>query len=363
MDYRALFREIMYYGDFDHMPVIHWKGWPETRERWIAEGMPADINEHEYFGTVPFWYGLTLSPHHFGTTNLFPCFETTTIEETNEYSIFRQYDGVICKGWKGRSSIPHYIDFTLKTAKDWPEYKKRLQPDPKRIPNDLDKRIADAENSGLPIIVHTGSLMGWIRNWMGVENMTYLMCMEPDCYADMADTLADLACWEIDQIVPRMKTKPDMGFGWEDICSKSGPFVSPAIFDQYIAPGYRKIRSKLESYGIDLFGVDSDGKVEPLIPNWLDSGVNVMFPLEPGTWKATPSVIRKKFGKELRIVGGFDKFVLEKDKNAIDNEIKRHRDIMKEGGFILMPDHLITPDVSLANYIYYLNRIRELRLH
>ena len=32
------------------------------------------------------------------------------------------------------------------------------------------------------------------------------------------------------------------------------------------------------------------------------------------------------------------------------------------GGFIMMPDHLITPDTPLEDYKYYLNRVRELRL-
>ena len=38
-------------------------------------------------------------------------------------------------------------------------------------------------------------MMGWIRNWMGVENMSYLCTDDRDVYADMVMTLADLTCW------------------------------------------------------------------------------------------------------------------------------------------------------------------------
>ena len=38
MNYRKLFQEIVNYGQFDRMPVIHWHGWDETHERWYAEG-------------------------------------------------------------------------------------------------------------------------------------------------------------------------------------------------------------------------------------------------------------------------------------------------------------------------------------
>jgi uroporphyrinogen decarboxylase len=353
---RELWRNIMHYGEFDRVPVIHWTGWTETIERWRGEGMPADVDVHAYFGTVPQWRGVGVN------LSLHPPFEEVTIKESDEWRIFRQTDGVICQAWKRKSCIPHFIDFTLKTADDWPEYKKRLQPDPARIPADLDERIAKAENLQQPIIINIASMMGWTRNWMGVENMSYLMYDDRDCYAEIVDTLADLTCWGIDRVIPRMKSPPDMGFGWEDICGKTGPLVSPDIFDECVAPGYRKIRNKLESCGVTLMGIDSDGMVEPLVQHWLDSGVNVQFPIERGTWKATPEHIRRRFGKELRIVGGYDKLALEKGRAAIDKELADRIELIKQGGYVPMPDHLITPGVPLDDYKYYLDRVRELRV-
>ena len=196
---------------------------------------------------------------------------------------------------------------------------------------------------------------------MGVEGMAYLMYDAPDVYADMVDTIADLTCWTLDQVIPRMTRPPDMGFGWEDICGKNGPLVSPAIFRRYVAPGYRKIRATLERHGVHLLGIDSDGLVEPLIGDWLDAGVNVQFPVEIGTWHADPRVLCRTFGKELRIIGGIDKMVLEQNPAAIDAEIARRLPLMQEGGFIPMPDHFITPGVSITNYRYYLERMRQLR--
>lgn len=355
MTHRELWQQIMHYGEFDRMPVIHWTAWPETYDRWHREGLPQDVNLHEFFDAVPQWVGVGAN------VGLFPAFEEELIEETETYRIFRDGQGVVQQDWKHESCIPHFIDFTFKDATGWPEYKKRLQPDPARIPQSFDADIRRAEQAGLPVVINTASMMGWIRNWMGVENMSYLMYDDPDCYADIVDTIADLVCWSIDQTIPRMNGKPDMGFGWEDICGKTGPLVSPSIFDRCVASGYRKIRDKLESHGVSLLGIDSDGMVEPLIPNWLEAGVNVQFPIEPGTWGATPEHMRKRFGRELRIVGGYDKLVLEKGTADIDAELERHIPLMKEGGYVLMPDHLITPGTPLRNYQYYLDRVRELR--
>ncbi len=353
---RELWLNIMHYGSFDRMPVIHWGAWNETKERWIQEGMPKDVDEHAYFDAAPFW--TIVIPKHNG---LYPAFERQVLEETDEHLLVRGADGVIQQESKHTSCIPHYVDFTFKTAKDWPEYKKRLQPDPARIQDNLDYIIAKAENSGLPVGVGIPSMMGWTRNWMGVENMAYLMNDDPDVYADIVNTLADLACWELDRIIPRMHRPPDIGCGWEDICGRSGPFVSPAVFDKCVAPGYRKIRQHLEHYGVKLFGVDCDGYIEPLVRNWLDAGVNVLFPMEIGAWNADPMQLRRKFGRELRIIGGFNKMEMEKGPSAIDAEIERRLPLMKEGGYVMLTDHLVTPGTSLSNCKYYLERIRKLR--
>ena len=355
MTYRELFHQIMFYGDFDRMPVIHWTGWEETHERWYAEGMPRDVNHQEFFNAVPHFQMI------WANLELFPTFPEEVLEETEEYRIIRQSDGVVCQDWKHKSCIPHFIDFTLKTAADWDDFKKRLQPNPARIV-DLDQQIANAEKSGLPIAIHSGSMMGWIRNWMGVQNMSYLMFDDRDVYADMVMTIADLSCWWLDQVLPRMHVKPDLGFGWEDICGRSGPLVSPTIFRECVAPGYRKVRSKLEQYGVTLLGIDTDGDVTQLLGDWLDAGVNVQFPIEVGTWKGDALKVRKKYGKELRVIGNFDKLTLEKDHAAIEGEIQRLMPLMKEGGFIIMPDHLITPGVALEDYKWYLDRVREIRL-
>lgn len=346
----------MNYGEFDRMPVIHWGQWKETRERWVSEGMPADADEQEYFGAVPIQCTLGAN------LGLLPEFEEKVIEETREYRIFRNTGGVIQKASKTASTLPQFLDYTLKTAADWDKYKKRLQPDPVRISDKLDEDIARVENSGMPIAIWTGSLMGWIRDWMGVENVSYLMYDRPDVYADMVDTIAELVCWSIDRIAPRMHTQIDWGFGWEDICFRNGPLVSPFVFEKCVAGGYRKIRSTLEKYGVEIYGLDSDGYIEPLLKNWMDAGVNLQFPVEIGAWNADPMDLRRKFGKELRMIGGFNKLVLEDGPEAIDAEIGRRMEIMRDGGLLIMPDHWITPGVSLENYKYYLNRIRTLRL-
>ena len=375
MNQRELFHEIMFYGEFDRMPVWHTGEWPETIEEWEHQGLPPDADRTKFLNAIGFpWTVPTdIGKEFIGSkevgrngdvglrwpTLLYPRFPEETLEETDEYRVFRQYDGVVAKEWKHQSSIPHYIDYTFKDGSAWPEYKKRLEPHPARIPKDLDRILAEMDDYEEPIRVRTGSLVGVIRNWMGVENLAYLQHDDQDLLSEIVDTISNLACWELDHILPKIRV--DMGWVWEDICSKSGPFISPQVFKKCVVPGYQKISNKLQQYGVKLYGVDSDGLVDALIPGWLEGGVNVVYPIEIGTWQAHPMLLRKRYGPELRLIGGINKLEILKGRSAIDAEIRRRLPLMREGGYIPALDHNVVPGTSLENYRYYLESIRALR--
>ena len=362
MNNRELFKAIMHYEDFDRMPVCHWAVWPETYERWKNEGLQ-EVPGQDYNITVSeSLEASAINNDVYVEIGLFPPFEEETIEETDEYRIFRQGDGVIAQHWKNKSCIPHYIDFTIvgpDWEKGWDKYKKRLQPDPGRIPKNFDEKIEKVVNSEVPVTTWTGSMVGWIRDWVGVEGLAYLAYDNRDLLKEMVDTITDLVLWGLDQVLPKVRV--DAGWGWEDICFRSGPLLSPDIFREVATPNYRRIADKLLEYGCDLYIVDCDGCIEPLVPCWLEGGVNVMFPFEIGAWNADPMDLRKKFGKELRIFGGINKLEIARGPAAIDAEIARRIPLMKEGGFVPLPDHFIVPSTSLDDYRYYLMRLGELR--
>jgi uroporphyrinogen decarboxylase len=95
------------------------------------------------------------------------------------------------------------------------------------------------------------------------------------------------------------------------------------------------------------------------VGNWLEEGVNIMFPLEVGAG-ADPRAWRKEFGKALRLRGGIAKEPLVRGKAAIDTELDRVRPLLEQGGYIPHLDHLVPPDIPYSNYCYYLERKRKL---
>ena len=116
----------------------------------------------------------------------------------------------------------------------------------------------------------------------------------------------------------------------------------------------------MHDYGIEIVSVDCDGLIDSLIPTWLENGVNTMFPIEVGTWKAEITPWREQYGKKIRGVGGMNKNVLGHDFSAIDAEIERLKPMIEMGGYIPCPDHRIPPEAIWDNVRYYCDQMHKI---
>jgi uroporphyrinogen decarboxylase len=143
------------------------------------------------------------------------------------------------------------------------------------------------------------------------------------------------------------------------MASKNGPLCSPLVFREFLQPGYRRVMQALKKRGCVIGIVDSDGNPHDIVPNWMEEGVNIMFPLEVAAG-VDPFAWRREFGMELRLRGGIAKAPLVQGGSAIDRELDRIKPLLEQGGFIPHLDHLVPPDISLRNYREYLDKKRKL---
>ncbi len=208
------------------------------------------------------------------------------------------------------------------------------------------------------LALHCGSLLGNIRNILGVEGMAYLMADDEALFDEIINTVAEI-CYQNTKFALESGAKFDFAHFWEDICYKSGPLISPAVFEAKIGPHYRRITELTRRYGLDIVSLDCDGKIDALIPTWIGNGVNTMFPIEVGTWNASIAPWRKQYGRELRGVGGMDKRVFAHDREAVEAEVRRLRPLVDLGGYVPCPDHRIAPDAKWDLVKYYCQRMRE----
>lgn len=368
MNNRERFNATMHYQPRDRALICDFGFWEDTLVVWREQGLPEQVyftskksNHAEFFGMD---FGLdSVTRATDLTVGLMPPFEEKTLEDRGDHYILQQEDGVRVLRRKFMSSIPQPQGHLLTDRQSWREhYQPRLDPGhPDRFPPDWEDRLkalADP-NRDQVIALPGGSLYGWLRNWMGVENLSYVLYDDPAWFEEMVTTVADCIIGVLSRALESGIRFDACGM-WEDMCYRSGPLLSPRHFKQYLSPHYRRITGLLHSYGVDVVWVDCDGQIDALVPLWLEAGVNCMFPVEIGTWGADPVKFRQTYGRELLMMGGFDKHILQGAKDDIEQEVRRLTPLVEEGGYIGFCDHRVPPDVTLENYIFYLETVRQI---
>ncbi len=368
MNHRQRALAVLNYQSYDRLPVVHFGFWARTMEVWadqghfdpalVADWQDGNAADQEIGRLLGFdfnWYSV------FGA-DVFPrpAFERRIIEECPDGSrkVFDS-NGAIILEKPGIVSIPTEIDHLLKGRAAWEEhYKPRLRWTPDRLDLAEAATLRDAGRRDLPRGLWCGSLYGRIRNWMGLVGLSYISADDPRLLDEMIETVAEL-CYQGVKATLEAGAQLDFGHFWEDICYNHGPLVNPRFFKAGVGPHYRRITDLLHGHGISLVSLDCDGKIDALIPTWFENGVNVMFPIEVGTWDASIAPWRAQYGRELRGVGGMNKVVFSRDYAAVDEEVERLRRLVDLGGYIPCPDHRIAPDARWENVQYYCERMRR----
>lgn len=144
---------------------------------------------------------------------------------------------------------------------------------------------------------------------------------------------------------------------WEDMAYKTGPLIGPELVREFMLPAYEELVATLRRGGVKLIMVDSDGRTESLLPIWLEAGIDGMHPCEIAAG-CDPVDIRRRH-PQCRLMGGIDKRAVAGGREGIDAELARVRPLAAEGGYIPLFDHFVPPDVSYADYLYYLDKRRD----
>lgn len=354
MDNRQRFYNVMHYQAVDYVPFRMVGAWPETLRRWHAEGLPRDADLREYLGVPPF-----AIRNISGNTQLHPWFQERVIREEGEYVFRVDTWGRTVRDIRDRSVIPEWLDFPVKTPGDLRrvmDERLDLADLDARYPADWKDQARAAASSDAILMVNAGWYYWTLRSLAGVETASYLVYDAPELVDELFERINAIA---LDCIRRAVRVAPihAICFG-EDIAYKNGPFISPEMNRRLLIPRYKKIMDLAVAHDCDVAWFGSDGDLRLLIPDYLSVGVNTMEPCEVAAGMV-PAELRRRFGRDLRIVGGIDKREIARGRAAIDAEIERNRPVIEDGGFLPSIDHSVPADIALADYAYYVETMKH----
>jgi len=139
-----------------------------------------------------------------------------------------------------------------------------------------------------------------------------------------------------------------------------GPYFSPAIFNDLVAPRYKQIWKVYKDAGLPV-AMHSCGAITEFIPTLIELGLDILNPVQPCM---DQKFLKKEYGKDLIFWGGIDTQVLLPF--GTREEVKKGTlEVMetlgKGGGLIVAPSQEIMNDVPLENVIAMIETIVENR--
>jgi hypothetical protein len=319
MNHLDRFRAIMSFLPVDRLPLVEYAPyWDLTRDRWRREGLPTALaNAYE----IREYLGL----------------------DTYRYA----WVGVPRGQWEGR----------ITRMDDYVRARTEIYPAPA-----LPQRIR-AKFTACRELQQRDEAVVWLlldgffwhpRCLLGIEPHLMAFYDQPELMHAMNRDLLDFNLRLLAEL--REVIRLDFISIGEDIAYKSGPMISRACFDEFLAPYYHHLVAAVKEQGA-LAMVETDGNVHECIPWFTAAGIDGMMPMEQRAGNDLLKIRRDHPG--FLMIGGYDKTVMKDGPSAMRREFDRLLPVMRQGGFIPSVDHQTPPDVSLEDYRSYVQLLRE----
>lgn len=138
-----------------------------------------------------------------------------------------------------------------------------------------------------------------------------------------------------------------------DLGTQRGPLISLPMFREFAAPYLREMVCHIHSLGARVL-FHSCGDVFPFIPELIETGVDILDPIQPVSARMSPENLAALYGDRLCFHGGLDmqNLLPRASPEAVRAEARRYQATLgAHGGYILAPAHLFQPDVPPENIL------------
>ena len=192
----------------------------------------------------------------------------------------------------------------------------------------------------------------------GLEQLMVDMATDPF----LADFILDIP-FQYHLIAAKKLVEMGVDMIWigDDVGAQNNLFISPKMWRRYLKPRMAEFISTLKSINPELkIAYHSDGYVLPLIPEFIEIGMDVLNPVQPASMD--PEAIKKAYGDQLCFWGSIDEqytLPFGTPEDVREEILLRLQTIGRDGGLILAPTHHVQLDTPMENFWMMVNTIRD----
>ncbi|MFZ5809589.1 MAG: uroporphyrinogen decarboxylase family protein [Chloroflexota bacterium] len=286
---------------------------------------------------------------------------------TGEFKEFVDEWGVthrLVSGYYDLHGAPLGEDITIEKIEKypWPD-----PYDPDRLEGVKEEIEHLYNNTNYAIVAHRpvyGNLWEMVRILVGMENALRMTILNTQIFDYLVGRLAEVLDGFYDAFLTVVGPYVHVVELADDYGTNVGPMFNPAVYKKFFQPRYKKtiemIRNKAPNAKVLLH---CDGAIRKFIPDLIETGFDILNPIESHLPGMDPVELKREYGKDLIFQGGVNvKSVLNKGTiEDVRREVRLRIEQMGEGGgYILAPAHNFGNDIPLENILAFFDAGHEL---
>ncbi|MGD2157551.1 MAG: uroporphyrinogen decarboxylase family protein [Anaerolineales bacterium] len=191
-------------------------------------------------------------------------------------------------------------------------------------------------------------------NWLrGLEQSMIDLILNPKLVQAIMEKIAEMKIAYWSTVLPILDGYVDIVSESDDLGGQNGPLISVEMYRKYIKPLHTRIFSTMKKYTDAPVWFHSCGSIWDFLPDFIESGVEVLNPVQTSAAKMDTEALKREFGQDLSFWGGgcdTQKILPRGTPQQVREEVKRRiDDLAPGGGFVFNPVHNIQADVPPEN--------------
>jgi uroporphyrinogen decarboxylase len=196
----------------------------------------------------------------------------------------------------------------------------------------------------------------------GMEKILMDMILNPPLIEAMIEKIFYFYSETFKRTLEATKGKLDVFSFGDDYATQINMMFDAKYWKKYFKEPVRKLCDLVKSYGVYV-SFHSCGSVEKIIPDLIDAGVDILFPIQPKAKGMGAEHLKKEFGKDVVFYGGIDlqEILPYGTEQQVRDEVNRVVNILgKDGGYIMASAHGMLKDVPQANILAMYDEVRRI---
>ena len=223
----------------------------------------------------------------------------------------------------------------------------------------LEEEVRKHHEMGLAVVAFMEMTM-FERAWRirGMENFMIDTISNPDMAALLLDKLTEISSFMAKCFAESGVDVIKLG---DDIGSQDSMIINPDMWRKLLKPRLAKIINVIKKIkpGILIY-YHTDGYIEPVIPDLIEIGVDILNPVQPECMD--PVKLKKEYGNYLAFWGtiGIQTTMPHGTVDDVRTAVKHMIETVgKGGGLLIAPTHVIEPDVPWDNVLAFVEAVDE----